>query len=278
MNRQSVMFSVLTAAVAVAVVGAACSSAPAPVPEAPAPSPPAAIAAPVAAPSAPSARLPPPLEAGKEDEIQSELAQAQYLAWRDQRVATLAERGQIASHRVDRVDQCDECEHLLITERIVEGEACLQGPIALKVALPGNGEPSVEARSVGYDCCPGTSCSERAPIAWMLRYNQELAMQSLDGLRALIPPDGAIEVRAGWSDSHGESEVSERFTRAGLSDQVFDMVEPFNYLYWDIDCPPQFAPTGEAICRVQAGGFGSTYTWKKNAGQVFLLRIDEESR
>ena len=224
------------------------------------------------------APAPAPLGAGKAAAIERAYTREAFDAWRARRAAEVAPA--TVEHRVDDIFKCLNCEDLLVTERVIEGGVCRQGPWILNIAKD-DGQPTrLDAASIATDCCDA-SCPDRSPAAWMLELNRILEQRDAEALRALVSPTEGLQVASGFSDGEDSSHADAKIGRDGDVDEVFTIIQPVQLFSDQIGCPDTFDAAGEAACDVHGGGFGASYRWRRapaGAGSVvYLLDVSQQS-
>lgn len=223
-------------------------------------------------------RAPAPLGAGKATAIERADTQEAFDAWRARRAAEVAPA--IVEHRVDDIFKCLNCEDLLVTERVIEGGVCRQGPWVLHIAKD-DGQPTrLDPVSIATACCDA-SCPDRSPAAWMLELNRILEQRDAEALRALVSPTDGLQVASGFSDGEDASHADAKVGRDGDMAEVFTIIQPVQLFFDQIGCPDTFDAAGEATCDVHGGGFGASYRWRRapvGAGSaVYLLEVSQQS-
>lgn len=219
-----------------------------------------------------------PLGAGRAAEIERAYTLEAFAAWREKRAAEVAPA--TVEHRVDDIFKCMNCEDLIVTERVIEGGVCRQGPWKLNIAKD-DGQPTrFDATEIAMDCCDA-SCPDRAPAAWMLELNRILAARDGDALRALVSPADGLFVAAGFSDGENSSGSDARVRHDGPVDEVFETIQMVQLFHDHLECPASFDDAGEATCSVFGGGFQASYRWRRapvgSGSAVYLLEATQAS-
>lgn len=147
---------------------------------------------------------------------------------------------------------------LLIRERVVTTERCLQGYRELEFGAPQAGIELHTAAMLGRNCCPGTPCSERSPGGVML----ELFEGARDHSWAIDPVRGvAVDNMQGWSKHIGREQAKD-----------LDEFTAFDPTHDSFECP-QFWLDGSAHCFKYADGKGYDFVWAKRGSSAVLERI-----
>ena len=256
------------------------SPAPTSTPAASPPPPPALASTPSPPPASPTpasrapAKPPPPLKADAA-KIQFDFVREAYDRWRAERAAELAPAK--LSHRIDQASACSNCESLIVTERIVEPDgACRQGPWVMHVSRDDDPPASTTATQIASDCCE-KNCPDRSPAGWLLQFDRMLVARDKQGLRRLVSPQHGLHVTTSFSSETGSAERAIFIEHGRPVGRSFDMLQPVQPLFDDIQCPATFDHAGDATCVAIGGGFRGAYVWHREGERVFLLSVDQQT-
>lgn len=215
--------------------------------------------------------------------LETVFAKRALAAWLEARQATLGADARVELS-MPAVFRCANCEDAYVIERSTTKAGCTERHVVLHAYVEGaqSGENDPKGKVVTDEalfatrCCPGT-CAEDSPVDALFALQEALEKRDLAKLEARIEPNGALSVEASWSDDQGSRTEKKSFARGALTAKVFDMVQGFDTMHDQLECPAAFDAQGKASCVAQGGGFQAEYVVVRVGKDAMLRSISQRT-